>query len=48
MKSVLYLIAVILIVGWIFGFFISHAGNFIHILLLIAIVALVIGMLKKN
>ena len=42
MSSLLYLIAVILIIGWILGFFVYSAGGLIHILLIIAIIALII------
>ena len=47
MRSLLYIIAVILVIGWIFGFFVNHAGNFIHILLVIAIIALLLGVLRR-
>lgn len=39
MNNLLYLIAVILVIGWIFGFFVYNAGGIIHILLVIAIIA---------
>lgn len=38
MKNLLYIIAVVLVVGWIFGFFVYHAGGFIHALLVIAVI----------
>ncbi|MEO6834108.1 MAG: lmo0937 family membrane protein [Chitinophagaceae bacterium] len=47
MRSILYLIAVILVVGWVFGFFIGHAGNLIHILLVIAVIALILGVIRR-
>jgi len=42
MGSILYILAVILIIGWLVGFFAFHAGGIIHILLVIAVIALVI------
>ena len=47
MSSLLYLIAVILIIGWILGFFVYSAGGLIHILLIIAIVALILGVIRR-
>lgn len=40
MSSLLYLIAVILIIGWILGFFVYSVGGLIHILLVLAIIAI--------
>jgi hypothetical protein len=39
MRSLLYIIAVILVIGWAFGFFYYSAGGLIHILLVIAVIA---------
>ncbi|MET3979466.1 F0F1-type ATP synthase assembly protein I [Mucilaginibacter sp. UYP25] len=47
MRSLLYIIAVILVIGWIFGFFVNHAGGLIHILLVIAIIALILGVIRR-
>jgi hypothetical protein len=47
MTSLLYLIAVILIIGWILGFFVYSAGGLIHILLVIAIIALILGVIRR-
>lgn len=40
MNNLLYLVAVILVIGWILGFFVYNAGGIIHILLVIAIIAI--------
>lgn len=40
MGSLLYVIAVILIVAWAIGFFAYSAGGIIHILLVIAVIAI--------
>jgi hypothetical protein len=47
MRSLLYLIAVILVVGWILGFFVYSAGGLIHVLLVIAIIALLMGVIRR-
>ncbi|WP_299578783.1 lmo0937 family membrane protein [Mucilaginibacter sp.] len=48
MRSLLYLIAVILVIGWIFGFFIYPVGGgIIHVLLVIAVIALLLGIIRR-
>jgi uncharacterized membrane protein len=47
MNSLLYIIAVILIIGWALGFFLYSAGSIIHILLVIAIIALILGIIRR-
>ncbi|MGZ3750457.1 MAG: lmo0937 family membrane protein [Mucilaginibacter sp.] len=47
MRSLLYIIAVILIIGWAIGFFAYSAGAIIHVLLVIAIVALLLGVIRR-
>jgi hypothetical protein len=47
MRGLLYIIAVILILGWAFGFFYYSAGGIIHVLLVIAIVALLLGVIRR-
>jgi hypothetical protein len=39
MGNLLYVVAVILIIGWAIGFFAYSAGGIIHILLVIAVIA---------
>lgn len=39
MSSLLYIIAVILVIGWLLGLFFFNAGGIIHVLLVIAIIA---------
>ena len=46
MGNLFYLIAVILIIGWIFGLLVFHVGGIIHILLVIAIIIIVIRFLQ--
>ncbi|MDB5007363.1 MAG: hypothetical protein JWQ84_2560 [Mucilaginibacter sp.] len=48
MRSLLYLIAVILVIGWILGFFVYPVGGgLIHILLVIAVIALLLGIIRR-
>ena len=44
----LYLIAVILLIGWILGFFVFSAGSLIHILLVIAIIAILLRLIRGD
>ena len=49
MGNLLYIVAVILIIGWILGFFAFHVGGVIHILLVIAVIAILIRVIQgKN
>jgi uncharacterized membrane protein len=47
MNSLLYVIALILIIGWAIGFFFTAVGSLIHILLIIAIVAFLLGIIRR-
>ncbi len=46
MGNILYIIAVVLIIGWILGFFVYSAGSLIHILLVIAVIAILIQIIS--
>lgn len=46
MRSILYLIAVILVIGWIIGFFVSSLGGLVHILLVLAVISLLLGLIR--
>lgn len=48
MRSILYLIAVILIVGWLLGAFVYNATGIIHILLVLAVVSLLLGFIRRG
>lgn len=49
MSNLLYTIAVILIIFWAIGFFAYHAGGIIHILLVIAVIAILLRLIQgKN
>ena len=44
--AMLYLIAVILLIGWALGFFVFSVGSLIHILLVIAIIAILLRLIR--
>ena len=46
MANLLYILAVILIIGWAVGFLGFHAGGLIHILLVIALIAVVLRVIQ--
>ncbi|MEN6457249.1 MAG: lmo0937 family membrane protein [Prolixibacteraceae bacterium] len=46
MRTILYLIAVILIIGWLLGFFFFSVGHLIHILLVFAIISILISFIR--
>jgi hypothetical protein len=48
MRSILYLIAVILVIGWLLGFFVYSAGGLIHILIVLAVISLVLGLMRST
>jgi len=48
MRTLFFIIAVVLLVGWALGTFVYAVGNLIYILLVLAIVAWVLGMARKN
>lgn len=48
MGNLLYYIAVILIIFWAIGFLGYHAGGLIHILLVIAVIAILLRIIQGN
>ena len=48
MNNLLYIIAVILIIGWAIGVIGYSVGGLIHILLVIAIIAIVLRLIRGN
>ena len=46
MGNLLYIIAVVLVIAWAVGFLGYHAGGIIHILLVIAIVAVLLRVIR--
>jgi hypothetical protein len=46
MSNLLYIIALILVIGWALGFFYYSAGGIIHVLLVLAIIAILLRLIK--
>ena len=46
MSYLLYIVAIILVIGWAVGYFAYSAGHVIHILLVIALVALIFQVIR--
>jgi hypothetical protein len=47
MRGLLYIIAVILLIGWALGVFVYSATGLIHVLLVIAVIALLLGIIRR-
>jgi len=48
MGNLLYIIAVILVIGWLIGFVGYHAGGLIHILLVVAVIAVLLRLIRGD
>jgi hypothetical protein len=46
MNDLLYVVAVILIIGWLLGAFVFSVGNIIHLLLVVAIIAVLLRLIR--
>jgi len=46
MENFLYILAIILVIGWAVGFFVYSVGAVIHILLVIAVVAILLRLIR--
>lgn len=46
MGNLLYIVAVVLIIAWAVGFFAYSAGGIIHILLVIALIAIILRVIQ--
>lgn len=46
MSNLLYIVAVVLVIAWAVGFFAYSAGNIIHILLVIAVIAIILRVIQ--
>lgn len=47
MRGLLYIIAVILIIGWVLGLVFHIAGGLIHILIVIAVILFLLGIIRR-
>jgi len=48
MRSLLYVLAVILVIAWALGTFAWHAGGIIYILLILAVISLLLGVIRRG
>jgi len=48
MGNLLYIIAVVLVLFWAIGFFAYSAGGIIHVLLVIAVIAILLRLIQGN
>jgi hypothetical protein len=46
MSDLLYVLAVILIIGWVLGAFVFSVGGIIHILLVVAVIAILLRLIR--
>jgi len=46
MGNALYVVSVILILGWLLGFFVFHVGSLIHVLLIIAVIVILVRIIQ--
>jgi hypothetical protein len=47
MRSILYIIAVICIIGWLLGVFAWNTGGLIHILIVLAVISLLLAIIRR-
>jgi hypothetical protein len=48
MRSLLYVIAIILLIGWALGTFAFNAGGLIYILLVLAVISFLLGIIQRG
>jgi hypothetical protein len=48
MRNLLYVLAVILIIGWLLGVFYWNATGMIHILIILAVISLLFGIIRRS
>jgi len=48
MKALLYVVAIIMVIGWIIGFIVYAIGGLIHILLVIATISILYNLLGTS
>lgn len=46
MSNLLYLIALILLIGWLLGFFVFSLGGIFHLLLVFAVIAILFRLIR--
>jgi hypothetical protein len=48
MRTILFLIALVMIVGWLLGVFMYSATGLIHVLLVIAVISILLGFIRTG
>ncbi len=48
MRGILYLIAIILVIGWLVGSLAYSLGGLIHILLVLAIISILLSLIRRG
>lgn len=48
MRDFLYLLVVLLVIGWVFGAFIYPIGSVIHVVLVVAVILLLFRLIDNN
>ena len=48
MRGILYIIAVILLIGWLIGVFVYSVSGLIHILIVLAIISFILGIIRRG
>lgn len=48
MRGILYVIAIVLLIGWLLGVFLYSLKGLIHILLILAIISLILGVIRRG
>ena len=46
MSNLLYIVAVVLVIGWLIGVFALNAGGIVHVLLVIAAIAIILRVIQ--
>lgn len=44
-RSILYVIAVIFVIGWVLGLFVYNVGSLIHLLLVLAVISILLSLI---
>jgi uncharacterized membrane protein len=48
MRTILYIIAVVMIIGRLLGFFVFSAGYLIHVIIIFAVISILISLIRRS
>ena len=48
MRGCLYIVAVLLVIGWLLGVVVWNAGHLIYVLLVLAVISLLLGLIRGS